>query len=117
MGWYQRRVHGFELRPFLSDSAKLEKEEREELRDGLQKPVFDSNDSKNSNSSKNQDAALARSMTPELKAKMMPKGEISDQQWDKAIQGVSKHIHDENKVTSNLNEIVRGLVDAKAKND
>merc|ERR1719316_1164158 len=60
----------FELRAFMSDSAKLEKEEREELRDGLQKP-----DSKKD--SKNQDAALARSMTPELKSKMMPKGEVS----------------------------------------
>jgi hypothetical protein len=102
----------FELRAYMSDSAKLEKEEREELRDGLQKP-----DSKDSKDSKNQDASLARSMTPELKSKMMPKGEVSDAQWDRAIKGVSENIHDSKKVTSSVNDIARTLVDAKAKND
>merc|ERR1711968_383376 len=83
----------YELRAYMSDSAKLEKEEREELRDGLQK-----SDSKDSDSKK-QEAALARSMTPELKSRMMPKAEISDAQWDRAIKGVSQGIHDDNKVT------------------
>ena len=47
----------------------------------------------------------------------MPKGEISDEQWDRAIKGVSQGIHDPNKLTSSVNEIASTLVNAKAKND
>ena len=92
----------FELAVYMSDSAKLEKEEREEIAEGLQAPV-----------EHDQGEKLA-TLTKKLAGRLRPRAEISDEKWDAAIKGVSSK---SDTAVSSLNNIMKKLVDAKASSD
>jgi signal recognition particle subunit SEC65 len=93
----------FEMAPYLSDAAKLEKEEREEMAEGLQSPV-------------NHDVQAEKLgiQAKKLQGRLHPRADISDAKWDEAISGVSEK---STTVVSNLNNIVKKLVDGKASTD
>ena len=68
-------VAEFELQPYVSDAVKLEREENEELEQGLQTPA------------KKEDP-LVKSYKRNIKGKARPSMKVSDEVFDNAIKGV-----------------------------
>ena len=91
-------VAEFELQPYVSDAVKLEREENEELEQGLQTPA------------KKEDP-LVKSYRHNIKGKARPSAKVSDEVFDNAIKGV------EGKKDGSIQLVLKNLVDAKSGSD
>lgn len=91
-------VAEFELRPYVSDSVKLVREEQEELEQGLQSP-------------EKKEDPLVKSYRHNIKGKARPAASVSDEVFDQAIKGVN------GKEEGSVQFVLHNLVDAKSSSD